>query len=78
MDAIFKIRGDEFDEALFNKIKALLNNNGKASIVIRVMDEQEVYNHDLMQSIAELEQPEKLISFTLEGLASYQNDTKGK
>lgn len=76
MDAIFKIKGDEFDEALFKKIKALLRKSNEASVVIQITDDQDAYHRTLQQSIRELGDPEKHISFTMESLAAYNKRGK--
>ena len=68
MDALFKIKGNEFNEALFKKIKDLLRKGKNTSILIRVTDEQEVYQHTLEESIAQLNEPGELYSFTMQGL----------
>lgn len=71
MDAVFKIKGDEFDETLFKKIKALLRKSENSSIIIQVTDEQGAYHRSLQKSISELDRAENLISFTQEGLETY-------
>ena len=76
MDAVFKIKGDEFDETLFKKIKALLRKSDKASVVIQITDEQDAYHRTLQKSISELNQPEKLLSFTMESLETYNKKSK--
>jgi len=76
MDAVFKIKGEEFDETLFKKIKALLRKTEKASVVIQITDEQDAYHRALQKSISELNQPEKLLTFTMESLETYNK--KGK
>ena len=76
MDAVFKIKGDEFDETLFKKIKALLRKSGDASVVIQITDEQDAYHRALQKSIIELNQPEKLLSFTMESLETYNKKSK--
>ncbi len=76
MDAVFKIKGEEFDEVLFKKIKALLRKNG-SSVIIQVTDESEVYHRMLQQSINEMNEGSKLVSFALEDLVKYK-PTKAK
>jgi len=77
MDAIFRIKGNEFDEALFKKIKALLRKSGDAKVVIQVTDEQDAYHRSLQKSISELsDPPENLISFTMEELVAYNKKRK--
>ena len=76
MDAVFKIKGDEFDETLFKKIKALLSKTAQANVVIQITDEQDAYHRALQKSINELNQPEKLISFTMESLEAYNKKSK--
>lgn len=71
MDAVFKIRGDEFDETLFKKIKALLKKSDRTSVVIHVTDESALYFRSLEKSMGELQQPEEMISFTMERLETY-------
>ena len=71
MDAVFKIKGDEFDETLFKKIKALLRKSDNSSVVIHVTDESSEYFRTLEKSIGELNRPQDLISFTMEGLETY-------
>jgi hypothetical protein len=76
MEAVFKIRGDEFDEALFKKIKALLRKSDNSSVLIRVTDEQDEYTRTLEKSISELNQPENLLSFTMDSLTTYNTASK--
>ena len=76
MDAIFKIKGDEFDETLFKKIKALLRKSDKTSVVIHVTDESAAYQRTLEKSINELNRAGDLISFTMEGLETYTANKK--
>ena len=71
MDAVIKIKGDEFDEKLFKRIKALLGTNDNASVVIHVTDDQSAYLRDLEKSIKELNQSENLLSFTMESFETY-------
>jgi hypothetical protein len=71
MDAVFNIKAEEFDETLFKKIKALLRKGNKASVLIHISDEQDVYQRTLTKSIQELNQPENLLSFTMESLEAY-------
>ena len=78
MDAVFKIRGDEFDEVLFKKIKALLRKGDNASVLIRVSDEKDVYERTLQKSIDELNEPKQLLSFTMESLETYTSGNKNK
>ncbi|MDZ4847607.1 MAG: hypothetical protein SH857_18890 [Chitinophagales bacterium] len=76
MDAVFKIKGEEFDETLFKKIKALLRKADNASVVIQITDEQDAYHRALQQSVSELSRPEQLISFTMESLEAYNKKRK--
>ena len=78
MDAVFKISGEEFDEALFKKIKALLKKGSNSSVVIHVVDEKQAYKNALNKSIAELNNPDELISFAMEELVAYKTPSKKK
>ena len=78
MDAVFKIKGTEFNATLFKKIKSLLGKKGNANVVIQVTDEEEAYHRALQKSISELSEPDKLISFSMEGLEEYTSKKKHK
>ncbi len=71
MDAIFKIKAEEFDETMFRKIKALLR-KGSSSVIIHVTDESEAYHRTLQQSINELNKGDNLVSFAMEDLVKYK------
>ena len=78
MDAIFRIKGDEFDETLFQKIKVLLRSANNSSVVIQVTDDKDAYDRALAKSVGELNQPDNLLSFSMENLETYHATKKNK
>lgn len=78
MDAVFNIKGEEFNETLFKKIKSLLRKTGNANVVIQITDDADAYHKALQKSISELSKPENLISFSMEGLEEYTAKKKSK
>ena len=78
MDAIFRIKGDEFDETLFQKIKVLLRSANNSSVVIQVTDDKDAYDRALAKSIGELNQPDNLLQFSMESLETYHATKKNK
>ena len=75
MDALIKLRSSEFNEDIFDKIKALLKSFGDAEITIAVSDSlnntrvesKEEYWNRLSQSVSDIENG-KGIGFTMEEL----------
>jgi len=75
MDALIRVRSSEFNEDIFNKIKALLKSFGDAEITIAVTDtlntsrkeSKEEYWNRISQSVSDIENG-KGVSFTVEEL----------
>jgi len=76
METVIKIRSKELDNKLFKKIKEFVSDKKNLDITISISDSKEKYLNELDESIKQLEQKDKLITFTLQEFLDYSPATR--
>ena len=71
MNAVIKLRPEELDNNLLQKIKELVNGRTDIEVTISLSDNKSAYFKALDKSIADLNAGNDLISFTMEEFLEY-------
>lgn len=78
METVIKIRSKELDNKLFKKIKEFVSDKKNLDITISISDSKEKFLNELDESISQLKEKDKLITFTLEEFLDYSPATRAQ
>ena len=71
MNAVIKLRPEELDQSLLEKIKELVKGRTDIEVIISLTDNKHEYFKTLDRSIADLKADKGTISFTMEEFLEY-------
>lgn len=71
MEAVFKIKADEFNSEIVEIIRNFLSHVADAEVMVTIKKSEPIYSEKLLRSKEELENGTNLISFTMEELEAY-------